>query len=467
MPIYDRFKQSQDSQIKDRFKTQDESIFPDQTQPRQMQQSQQEQPLFRPSNFAERGLADVLAGAAQFSQGIANTPYNLAQTLGASPKTLSRLPQPSNVDWSAYFGVSNPNLIDKAVQGATEYAPAALAGGVKLVPQILAAAGHGFTHDENPFLGSAQSAAMAGAGLGALKWGGKTASALFGANRPTKLAGGILQDLGQGKNLEETGKAIADSIKNAGGYSEKINSTMYEPVNRIMRGREILPENYYDRVSQKIVDDYLPDVRDMHDVFIKNPTYENAHNLQRQLGTAQRSFEKAAPSAAEQAAYQNYRNMRQALLKDMRQTMDSTHKGLGDVYHGAATDFYENVTPYYSHPTLAKIMSGEVTNPKNVSTLFKYPEEAVEKVVNESGIKDKILHAELGKSVYKTPSKLAAALDKLEDKGLSSYVGEDLQKRLEHLSRSINYRKYGALGVGGLATAAMAPHWLRRLLGGL
>jgi hypothetical protein len=464
----------------------------------------QQHGIFHPKNIGERGLVDILAGLAQMGHGVVNAPSSIANQLakyGAiSSEHAQMIPRQQDYDYAKLLGISNSNLADQAVQIAAQYSPAIIGSAITTAPKIigeglpLAAramnslsrmlsssapfASEGATQDKNPTagymegLGGVVGGELLGKGIGAtagkiLKPIPDVASSLFGKMKPKKQFANILQNLGQNKGIEEIGQEIADNVKNSGDYSAHINSTMYKPVERIMSGKTMFPNNYYENISNDIIKDYLPDVRKIHKSFIENPTYENAHDLQSELGFAQRTFDVPNATPAERAAYQNYRNMRKALLSDMKESMDSTQKGLSNMYMGAAKDFYENVTPYYSRSDLAKIMEGKITNPRNIPNSFRNPEENTMKVASESGIKNKILYSELNKSSYKDFSNLSKALEKLDEKGLSSYVEPDLTARLEQLSKAIKLRKYGITGLGAVGLGAVGGGLGHHLLGGL
>ena len=118
----------------------------------------------KPMNIGQRFNTDVWAGLAQMGHGIINTPSNLANTLakfGAiSPETAAKIPRQQDYNYSAMLGVSQPNLLDKLVQGSAQYLPATLAGGSTIAGQAIAGGVFGATQNQNPLTGAAIGAAI-------------------------------------------------------------------------------------------------------------------------------------------------------------------------------------------------------------------------------------------------------------------------------------------------------------------
>lgn len=119
---------------------------------------------------------DILAGAAEGGQGLHNAPYNIANLI-AGPGAASHMPTPTHINFSDMFGVSDPGLQDKLIQGGVQYAPyaagesALIAGkalgfGGKLLANSLTGGVFGATQSNDPLSGSLLGAATnAGTGL--------------------------------------------------------------------------------------------------------------------------------------------------------------------------------------------------------------------------------------------------------------------------------------------------------------
>lgn len=297
------------------------------------------------------------------------------------------------------------------------------------------------------------------------------AGKLLGAVRPKKYAEQVMELLGGGKTLEENNKDIAQLIKSAYGKNVEVGKNLYEPVFSKLGNQKIYEEinpysSSYKNLNKNVIDDYDPKLSQIHEDFIASPTLQNAHDLQSQLGSVIRKLEsndvKGSLSVADRKSLQRYQSAREALLSDMKNFMGSKDPNLVEQYNLATQHWSENVTPYLDNPNLAKISKGEITNPKSLSRIFKNPEPEVEKIVDEMGptAKHKIVYSEVGKGQSKlTPEKLADALNKLEDKGLGSYVTPEIGKHLENLTGKISKRdlaqRLTGLGLGATALGSL------------
>lgn len=111
--------------------------------------------------------ADVLAGAAQFGQGIQNAPRNLAEKF--VPSLAQYTPERTDINFGQMFGVKNPNWLDKLLQGSVQYAPYAIAAGPSLLANVLGGAVGGATQERDPLLGAMLGTVGGAAGYGAGK----------------------------------------------------------------------------------------------------------------------------------------------------------------------------------------------------------------------------------------------------------------------------------------------------------
>jgi hypothetical protein len=215
--------------------------------------------------------------------------------------------------------------------------------------------------------------------------------------------------------------------------------------------------------------------------FTANPTLQNAHNLQSQLGTAIRKLQssdaKGNLSVADRNTMQGYQAAQDALRSDINTFLTGQNPALANQYDKATANWAQNVTPYLENSKIAQIAKGDVTNPSAITNLFKNPEPEMQQIVSDIGSQanNKILYSVLGKTQSNlTPEKLTSAFNQLDNKGLSSYVTPELAQQFEQLASKTTARNMaqtagaGVLGahflgpLGAIAGAA-GPTVLRKL----
>jgi hypothetical protein len=301
---------------------------------------------------------------------------------------------------------------------------------------------------------------LAGGALGEIP--GLAARGITAAS-PQALTESIMKTLGKGKSLEENSKSLASDIKNAYEKNEEAASELYNPIFDRLGDRSIYysrvksPE-FYKYMDKNIVNDYLPDLKRLHNKFMENPTLKNAHTLQSQLRIEISKISKNPfKDLRDTGIMQNYQEARKNLKFDMDHFLDYRDK-TGELVHDydAATEFFKNnVAPYKTSKSLAKIATGKITNPRNIADTFKNPNEDIMKVVKDIGDegKNKILYSEIGKRLAMTPEKLTNEIAKLDTKGLTSYITPELHGQIDKLAPRIAART-GLQRAAGFALGA-------------
>ena len=359
------------------------------------------------------------------------------------------------------------------VGAALETSPA-LAGLAKLVerfPRIARSTGTAafgaLTDPENRARG-----ALLGAGLGAgaealtgapqiAKFGIEKAKTLFSPFAPETEAQNILSDLGKGQNLEENSKSLATLIRNKFKDKTTQSSSNFNSVLNKVGSKEIeAPQTLAE--AKDAIDEFTPNLKKVFNKFKENPTFENAHNLRVDLGE-----EIGLPilTRADRSAQQSLRNVRDVLKSEMDKFLESSPEAgnTASEYQGAI-DFHRNeVIPYKSHTALRKIATGEIKNPRNISTIFKSPEGEEEaqnftktlKVLDDIGQEgnDRILYNELGKS--KNANDLINRFNKLDQQRLGSFVNPEIGGKIEGLGNKIARKELAQRAAGGLGGAAL------------
>lgn len=292
------------------------------------------------------------------------------------------------------------------------------------------------------------------------------------ALRPQKQAEQILNNLSGGKKLEESAKSLAADISNAYEAKTKEGKELFNPIfdaagkSSIYQHLSPTFESGYESLfrsdipKQAAVNKISPtvfekdsDVKDFYKKFVDDPTLENSHKLQSALGASVRDLKRKEAMGTieldEKNALSGFSKAREAVLTDMNSFLDKASPELKNQYKQAQTNWAQNIAPYLENRQIAKIANEKITNPRNLVTIFKNPEEGTAKVVSDLGADgvNKILYAHLGK--YKDSEKLAKAIGDLDKNGLGSYVTPQFEKQADALTNKINARK----GAGMLASA--------------
>lgn len=454
----------------------DISQYLDTKQPTQ-QPKQDEGLLGDIGNIAATGLekigdfpADIAAGGAQFLQGVINTPANvtnyLAQKNVLPSSFYGKVPKMAPQNYFSQYGVANPNLIDKSIAGLTQFAPAILAGGETLPGQVAAATAEGATQSTNPVAGSlaSGSSALAGGAIGkSLEGVGSALSKIM----PLKAAKNIMQDLGKGRGADDNSRSIASDInsqhsilKDDGGkkFSDAFGNNGSKNI------YDIDGDNGtgYNSIDSDITNSYYGNIKKAHNNFVKNPSLDNAHILQSELGYGYRDLKKSDDkgnlSIIDKKTMHNYKDVRDLLNGDIHSFLNTISDDASSKYSDASKNWFDNVVPYIGDNKISKISKGAVKNPSNVTNIFSHPEDDVLHVVNDGGddLKNKIIYSDfLNIPGTFTPEKLLNRYNDLDRRGLSSYITQDLADSMEKLDSSIKARNIAQLGSGSIGGAIL------------
>ena len=272
----------------------------------------------------------------------------------------------------------------------------------------------------------------------------------------------ILNRLSGGKGIEENSKILAKEIRNKYKDLTSKNSNNFENVLSEVGSKNIDFPSYNDEFKNSIKL-YNRKLKDVHNNFLKNPTFDNAHKLRVDLGTAANRFkiitrqdldEKETLDAAQNAL----RNDMDNFLKTTPTSRDFTKE------YQDAIDFHrDEVVPYKSKTKIFNIAKGDIKNPGNTTSIFKFPEEEKhEKVINDLSqeSKNRIVFNELEKA--KNPQSLIKQFETLDRKGLGSYVSPELRDDIENLNIKLGrsellQRAGGAIGGALAGTTVGAP----------
>lgn len=296
---------------------------------------------------------------------------------------------------------------------------------------------------------------------------GRTVSKITGAFQPQKYTDQLVKILSSGKDIEQVGKSLAEDLK--GAYKNRMQEAreLYKPVFDKVGNTSLLesmaPENsIYKAVPGDIFRTYDRNLTKMHQKFTEEPTFQNAHELQSQLGAAIRKLDKADTkgtlSVADRNVMQGYQEAQQSLRSDMENFLKNKDPALAEQYANATGHYLENVVPYIENPKIAPIAKGEIENPRNLKGLFKNPEEGMEKIVEDLGpdALNKIVYAGIGKLPKNaTPEQFTRAFEGLGHAGYGSYVTPELRNMVDILGGKLSRRNFLQKGAGFLGGASL------------
>lgn len=446
-----------------------------------------------------------------------NNTQPVAQSIGSAVGSLGSFALGGEALDAARLGMTGVPYIGKAMQAMSDVPGAT--GLQSLVPQLVRQAigtgiYGGLAANQNRLQNAGVGAGIA-AGLSTLPYGvGKIADAsqYF---MPQRFATNIINTLGNGQTLSDATKSVLADVKN--GYDTQVenaknaytpifnsvpNSSIYAPVNQNLSGRLAGTANFsgmpaaaneaegietptplkavnenianpaplanklggglYPSLPSSVTDNYTSGLKDLHDTFINNPTFQNAHKLQSELGSVSSQLKSgvAAPTISTIDAANSLMNARGALKSDINDFLTRQNPDIAQQYKNASDSFQQNVVPYRSNPKIYSIATGDTTNvaPASLAGIFKAPDENLSKVLSDmpSGTMDKILYTKLGQTVpNKSAQGLLNSYQNLQQQGLSDYVSPQLSAQLGDLENRIKARNALQMGTAGLAAATL------------
>lgn len=289
---------------------------------------------------------------------------------------------------------------------------------------------------------------------------------------PTSYMQKILNGLGGNKTLEDTTKSVINSVKDAYKSQTDEATKLYNPVFNQVGKNDIATANY-NKLPDDITNLYPYDVKKLNSQFINNPTFDNAHQLQSQMGTEIRRLEggRQAPDAASLNTIQALKDAQNAIQNDMKTHLLFSRPDLLTQYNKANNFFAQNVSPYRAESDFYKMASGETENlkPSSLADIFSAPGSNINKITGDlpQDSINKVIYTKLKQNESKpNPSSFINNYENLDRQGLNSYISPDLQDQISALknrmaAKSILQGTIGAglgakatLGHGGLPLAA-------------
>lgn len=350
-------------------------------------------------------------------------------------------------------------------------------GGSKLLPTLTRQAMGNFswgalTNPQDRTMGAVKGATI-GAPLSALPFAPAAISKFSAMVKPQPLADQIssqISELGNtqplvdqikdqlsngGNSLEDSGKSLAQNIQNT--YANKVadigsrfNTVLDQVGDNILYPSTSIwstkaPAGLYQNLPDETKSIFAGDIKKLDKAFSSNPTFENANELQKQLGSEigalqyrQRISGLDTNQANQLSAYAEARN---ALKNDMNSFLENNRPDLQNVWNNSIDRWRDEIIPYHVDQNIKDMAQGNLTNPtlSNIVSAFKNPEPEMQQIVNElpDSARNSILYAKLGTTTaQKSADNLIKSFQQLDQQGLGSYAPQSLADQINKLNLS-------------------------------
>lgn len=353
-------------------------------------------------------------GAASLRTGTPLVPLPYGRTYTQRPEL--------KVDFHKKLGLGELSAPEKLLETGVEYAPEIYAGGKGLY------------------------------GLG------KAIPKMIGSSE--KISKQILDFLGKGKSIEESGKSAAKDINSLLKESKTKLGAPYKTMEKIVgdiniydnrpgklqslmnKNKNIEPEleliepleisEKNEGISGKFKD-------------IENFNYNYAKELRTEIGRKidalriKKAKDIVLPNE-QQKSLNTLESTYGVLTDDMENFLERLNPAFKNIFRNANLAYGEGIEPFFESNTIKKLATGAKENPKNLSTVFKNPEPGISKLADMLGneFKNKIVYSKLGSIKNLTPQKLLSGFKNLDKEGLSSYITEELDSMMDKLDKSIS-----------------------------
>lgn len=300
--------------------------------------------------------------------------------------------------------------------------------------------------------------------------------------RPEEAAEKIVNKLGQGsKNVTQNAKSLASDIRNAYNMREQ-ESSIYLNYAKDRAGSESIYKNHDPLRSTKIdqhkellnkVEDL--GIGDLYQAFKKEPSFQNAHNLQSELGVMIGDLEKnPVKTIAERAEINKIKSIRDDLKDDILSFLNkrdlTSNENLSPAYQRGIDLYRKNVVPFLSNKKLRDIVRGGKTVVKNIHSIFDTPSDifnkktgkveigAINKIAQDLSpeARHKILYSAIG-GHPSDANTLLKRMAKVENKGFGEYLTPELKEDINALNKKVyNTKVAKTVGKGTAAVAGLA-----------
>lgn len=311
------------------------------------------------------------------------------------------------------------------------------------------------------------------------------ASEIQSAFSPGTDAKNILQNLGQGaKNDKQITQSITGDIRDAYDARAETAGTFFNhPLQQA--GDEVIYDKPNPLVTTALdkAQSMISQVNDLpidklSAAFNQKQSFQNAHNLQSELGNLIGEFDskpfKSPEEVVQLSALNDTRDQLKSDISDFLQRRDAnSNENLAPMYQQGIDYYRDNVAKYLSSQPLRQIVRGRQTQVDNVHDIFNNPTDfqdaqgnvtpgPVTQILQDlpDQTQGKVLFSKIGSMKNASnPQALFKSLNDAEQNGFSDYFNSDLKQKisdgLQHLQNQ-NILKKAGIGAG-IAGAVGVP----------
>ena len=306
---------------------------------------------------------------------------------------------------------------------------------------------------------------------------------------PKKSSNELLEHLSQGsKNTEQNTQSIVKDIQNAHNMHE---AQAVEHLSYPLKtaGEERIYEHVDPLISTKMdnAKSMISKVKDLdvgalYHSFKEKPTFQNAHNLQSELGVMIGDLKRIpGKTNAERLQLNNLKSVRDKLkgdITDFLQRRDlNSNENLSTSYKKGVDLYRENVSPYLSSKKLRQIVREGRTSVPNVHKIFEAPYDLAERMTGKTKegpitkilkdlpqeTKDKIIFNKIGGfKNANNPEKVASGIKNADQQGYSSHISQDVKNKLLDIENKSKNQKLLKMGGKGLGVMGVLEELIRR-----
>lgn len=282
---------------------------------------------------------------------------------------------------------------------------------------------------------------------------GASGKNLFNSFRPESYAKKLVDKISGGLSLKENARLVAKIIKNNFLKAEEEAKKIYGP---IFNNNNLGIRNIYRKVNPSGIHEYtirpeiyIPDpdsyLKKLINLFKKDPSLQNSHNLQSYLGSEIRNNK--GLTTPDRNLKTAYTIARKQIKSDIHDFLKRTDPKLLSEYKKATNFYVENLSHYLDNNQIKEFIKSKSTR-FNINKVFRNPEEDLSKILEDGGeeLRDRILYSLLGKGKNKIDAKyLVSKTENIENKigglGHDSYLTDSTAKQIKSLSNKINNKK--------------------------
>ncbi len=287
-------------------------------------------------------------------------------------------------------------------------------------------------------------------------------------------------------NLTQNTKELVKDIRTAYKSREDEAGTFFNYALEKAGNQKIYKENpmILNKIDESI--DTLGKIKDLnvgdlYHSFKANPTFNNAHKLQSELGSMERQL-KANPLKTQDDINQisKISSARKKLQSDISRFLErhdqTSNNPIGEKYKMGSDLFREHVAPYLEDKKILDIVRGGKTDIKNLHNAFNTPtnligkggEEqigAINKILQDlpEDSKKRILFNAIGGNKL-SPEKLLEKMEEVKSKGYSSYFTPEVEESVNALNQKIKNKNRTKIGLGLVALKGAAKNALSHVL---